>query len=144
MVTSAREIPTNTSSKTIRIKAGFWLYLKVDADPSLPNRNALQHFIRMRTMPVHAAARRADSKAILGQIDERRNSFEHRFLVNLKQRRVAFEAAREDVEFFEAVRAENLLDLLFVLRTVDKKILKIPATSSKPGVPSEDNAILGF
>src|SRR5262245_3086890 len=31
MVTSATEIPTKNASKTIRRKAGFWLYLKVDA-----------------------------------------------------------------------------------------------------------------
>src|SRR5262249_47678454 len=54
--------------------------------------DALQHLIRMRAMPVHALASCAGSEPVLRQVDERWNSFEYRFLVNLLQWRIALEA----------------------------------------------------
>ena len=106
--------------------------------------DALQHLIRMRAVPVHSLASWTGSEPILRQVDERRNSFEYRFLVNLLQWRIALEAAREDIEVFEAERAENLLKLFFVRVAFNKEVLRVAATSGKPVVTSEDDPILGF
>src|SRR5262245_3887170 len=95
-------------------------------------------------MPVHALAGWAGSKPILRQVDERRNSFEYRFLVNLLQWRIALETAREDIEVFEAERAENLLKLFFVRVAFNKEVLRDASTSGKPDVESEDEPMIGF
>ena len=108
-----------------------------------PDWNAFEHLDRMSSVPIYAAASRAGSETILRQIDEWRNSFEHRILVNLLKWRIALEAAREDIKLFETECAENLRNLLFVVVAINRKTRNIATTRGKSSVSSEDDSILG-
>ena len=86
----------------------------------------------------------ACGKALLGEIDKRRDPLEYRFFVDLLEWGIAFQTARKDSKVFEIEFAKDLLHLFLIVVTFNEYTLMRTSTSREAGVACEDDAILGL
>ena len=98
----------------------------------------------MSAVPIDAIAGWTHRKAFLSEINVRRDLFENGFFVDIPQRRVAFEATRENIEVFEIESDEDLTNLFFVGPTLNEETFGGTAARGKSRIPSQDDPEFGF
>jgi hypothetical protein len=98
----------------------------------------------MSAVPVNAITRGTSCKPLLSEINVWGNFVEGFVFIDVAQRCIAFDTARENVEVFEIECPEHLLDLFSIVVALDEKGLRLQFAGNKAGIPRQYDSIFIF